>query len=213
MYNVFRLAGDATHVVAFYLLIERIRQSKSVAGISFKTQALYALVYVTRYLDLFWSWSSLYNVFMKFVYLGCQFYTLYLMQVRYKPTHNPKIDTFRVEYLLGGSAVFALLFNLAFTPTEILWAFSTWLEAVAILPQLFMIQRRGEAESLTVHYVFALGAYRLLYVLNWIYKWVFNVDFFYVSLIAGVVQTLLYSDFFYVYYTKVMKGKKFELPQ
>lgn len=30
-----------------------------VAGISLKTQELYALVFVTRYLDLFYSWISL----------------------------------------------------------------------------------------------------------------------------------------------------------
>ena len=41
-----------------------------------------------------------------------------------------------------------------------LWAFSIWLEAVAILPQLFMLQRTGEAETITTHYLFALGAYR-----------------------------------------------------
>ena len=33
-----------------------------------------------------------------------------------------------------------------------------------------------------------------------------------IPLLAGIVQTVLYSDFFYIYYTKVMKGKKFQLP-
>jgi ER lumen protein retaining receptor len=27
-----------------------------------------------------------------------------------------------------------------------------------------------------------------------------------------LVQTVLYSDFFWIYYTKVLKGKKFALP-
>lgn len=55
---------------------------------------------------------------------------------------------------------------------EILWAFSIYLEAVAILPQLFMLQRTGEAENITTHYLFALGAYRALYVPNWVYRYV-----------------------------------------
>jgi ER lumen protein retaining receptor len=135
------------------------------------------------------------------------------MKVKYKPTHNPNIDTFKVEYLLGGSFVMALVFNLQFSLAEIIWAYSIWLESVAILPQLFMVQRTGEAESLTVHYIFALGIYRAFYVLNWIWRWAFNIDFDLVSFFAGIIQTLLYSDFFYVYYTKVMKGEKFELPQ
>ena len=54
---------------------------------------------------------------------------------------------------------------------EILWTFSIYLESVAILPQLFMVQKTGEAESITSHYLFALGIYRALYILNWIYRY------------------------------------------
>lgn len=54
--------------------------------------------------------------------------------------------------------------------TEILWSFSIFLESVAILPQLFMLSRTGEAETITTHYLFALGAYRALYIPNWVYR-------------------------------------------
>lgn len=64
----------------------------------------------------------------------------------------------------------ALLFNYGYTFLELTWAFSIYLEAVAILPQLFMLQRTGEAETITTHYLFALGAYRALYIPNWIYR-------------------------------------------
>ena len=33
-----------------------------------------------------------------------------------------------------------------------------------------------------------------------------------ISILSGLVQTGLYLDFFYVYFNKVMKGEKFELP-
>jgi ER lumen protein retaining receptor len=66
--------------------------------------------------------------------------------------------------------VLALIFNYEFKFSEILWAFSIYLEAVAIFPQLFMLQRTGEAETITTHYIAALGAYRALYVPNWIYR-------------------------------------------
>ncbi|KAG9312131.1 hypothetical protein JVU11DRAFT_7419 [Chiua virens] len=33
-----------------------------------------------------------------------------------------------------------------------------------------------------------------------------------VAVVAGLVQTGLYLDFFYVYFTKVLQGQKFELP-
>ena len=37
----------------------------------------------------------------------------------YKPTHDPNIDTFKVQYLLGGSAVLAVLFPYRYQVTEV----------------------------------------------------------------------------------------------
>ncbi|KAG9804756.1 putative ER lumen protein retaining receptor, partial [Aureobasidium melanogenum] len=148
----------------------------------------------------------------KLVFIGTSAYIIYLMLNDYKPTHDPNLDTFRVQYLVAGSAVLGILFPYKYQPAEMLWAFSIWLEAVAILPQLFMLQRTGEAETITTHYLFALGAYRALYIPNWIYRWFTEGHFEPISVIAGLVQTVLYSDFFYIYYTKVFQGKKFNLP-
>ena len=77
---------------------------------------------------------------------------------------------FRIEFLLGPCAILALVLNHEFSVMEILWTFSIYLESVAILPQLFMVSKTGEAESITSHYLFALGSYRGLYILNWIYR-------------------------------------------
>ena len=85
---------------------------------------------------------------------------------------------------------------------QILWAFSIWLESVAILPQLFMLQRTGEAETITTHYLFALGLYRALYIPNWLYRYFAEGYVDQIAWVAGIVQTILYSDFFYIYYTK-----------
>lgn len=190
-----------------------MHQTNSCSGISFKSQALYLMVYVTRYIDLFWTFGdSAYNTIFKLLFLGSSGYTIYLMTTAYKPTHDPNIDTFRVQYLLGGSLVLAILFPYKYTPSEILWAFSIWLESVAILPQLFLLQRTGEAETITTHYLFALGSYRALYIPNWIYRYWAEGHWDGISVMAGLVQTVLYSDFFWIYYTKVLKGKKFALP-
>jgi ER lumen protein retaining receptor len=135
------------------------------------------------------------------------------MTTSYKPTHDPNLDTFRVQYLLGGSLALALIYPYSYTPSEILWAFSIWLESVAILPQLFMLQRTGEAETITTHYLFALGLYRALYIPNWLWRWFAEKHHWDgISVLAGIVQTVLYSDFFWIYWVKVMKGKKFSLP-
>ena len=214
MYNIFRISGDLVHVFSVYLLLSKIETSRSVAGLSFKTQALYMLVYCTRYLDLlFRKWTSLYNTAFKIFYLATSGYTLWLMSKKYRNTRSPtSIDTFQVQYLIGFSAIFALLFHLKFTVMELLWSFSIWLESVTILPQLFMIQRTGKAETMTTHYIMALGLYRALYILNWIYRMFTTDRENLVSVFGGLVQTILYSDFFYVYYTKVYHGQSFTLP-
>lgn len=46
--NLFRLAGDMSHVVSILVLILRLRSSKSAVGISLKTQELFLIVFVTR---------------------------------------------------------------------------------------------------------------------------------------------------------------------
>jgi len=197
--------------MSFFILLHKMQTTKTCAGISFKSQCLYLAVFVTRYLDLFTNFTY-YNSLMKVIFIGASAYTIYLMVNDYRPTHDPNIDTFRVEYLLGGAAVLALLFPYKWTFQEILWTFSIWLESVAILPQLFMVQRTGEAETITTHYLFALGLYRALYIPNWIYRYLTTGYVDAISTVAGIVQTILYSDFFYIYWSKVMKGKKFELP-
>jgi hypothetical protein len=73
---------------------------------------------------------------------------------------------------------------------------------MAILPQLFMVSKTGEAESITSHYLFALGAYRGLYIFNWIYRYYMEGFYDLIAILAGIVQTVLYCDFFYLYVTK-----------
>ncbi|KAF8504623.1 ER lumen protein retaining receptor [Russula emetica] len=210
--NIFRLFGDISHLASIFILLHKIQITRSCRGISFKTQALYVTVFVARYLDIFFTWVSLYNFIMKVFFISSSVYILYLMKVRFRPTNDPSIDTFRVEYLVGPAFVLGLLFNYSYSITEITWSFSIFLEAVAILPQLFILQRTGEAETITTHYLAALGAYRGLYIPNWIYRYFAEQLVDPISITAGLVQTGLYLDFFYVYFTKVLQGQKFELP-
>ena len=47
-----------------------------------------------------------------------------------------------------------------------------------------------------------LGMYRGLYILNWVYRYHSESFFDPIAVVAGVVQTVLYIDFFYLYVTK-----------
>uniref|UniRef100_UPI00358F9819 ER lumen protein-retaining receptor 2-like n=1 Tax=Myxine glutinosa TaxID=7769 RepID=UPI00358F9819 len=210
--NVFRLAGDLCHLLAIIILLIKMWRSRSCAGISGKSQILFLLVFITRYLDLFTVFISPYNSCMKVVYLSCSIATLWLIYQTFSNSYDAANDTFRIEVLIVPLGGLAVLVNHYFTLFEILWTFSIYLEAVAILPQLFMISKTGEAETITSHYLFALGLYRALYLANWIWRY-YNEGFYDpIAIVAGVVQTVLYCDFFYLYITKVLKGKRISLP-
>jgi len=210
--NLFRLIADLMHLASIIIILLKITKTRSAAGISFKSQLLYVIVFCTRYLDLFTTFISLYNTLMKIFFICTSFYIVYLMKFKFKATWEPSLDTFKIEYLIVPSFVLALIFNYEFSFMEILWTFSIYLEAVAILPQLFQMQRTGEAETITSHYLFALGAYRALYILNWIWRYFVDNQIYWIVVISGVVQTAIYSDFLYIYITKVFKGQKFSLP-
>jgi len=134
------------------------------------------------------------------------------MFYKFKATYDRNHDTFRMEFLVAPCIILALVINHEFSVLEVLWTFSIYLEAVAILPQLFMLSKTGEAESITSHYLFALGLYRALYIVNWIYRFYVEEFFDPIAVVAGCVQTVLYADFFYLYVTRVLKGKKIQLP-
>lgn len=210
--NIFRLCGDLSHLLAVIILLLKIWKTRSCAGISGKSQILFSVVYTTRYVDLLTTFISPYNTIMKVVFIVASYATVYLMYIKFKATYDHNHDTFRIEFLLIPSLILALFIHHEFTVMEVLWTFSIYLEAVAILPQLFLVSKTGEAESITSHYLFALGMYRTLYLFNWVYRYVFEGHYELIAIIAGIVQTVLYCDFFYLYITKVLKGKKLQLP-
>ena len=211
--NIFRLLGDLSHLAAILILLWKIWTSRSCSGISARSQVLYMVVFATRYLDLFTSFVSAYNSLMKLFFLGSTALTIYLMLVKFRPTYERDSDSFRLEFLVLPCACLALLINHNFEVLEILWTFSIYLEAVAIFPQLYMLQKTGSAETITAHYLFALGIYRALYIGNWVLRYYVESFFDPIATLAGIIQTILYADFFYVYFTRVVAAQKnMELP-
>lgn len=204
--NIFRFFGDLAHLASFGALLWKILNTRSCSGISGKTQLLFLIVFITRYLDLFYAYISLYNTIMKITYIASSSYIVHLIYHKFKTTYNKSQDTFRIDYLVGAVAVLTFFVTTRseheYYVISWLWTFSIVLEAVAILPQLTMITRTGEADTITSHYLFLLGLYRGLYILNWIYRYYTEGFHEWVPIVAGTIQTLLYCDFFYLYVTR-----------
>merc|ERR1712232_1256115 len=128
-------------------------------------------------------------------------------------TYERSSDSFPYElYVLGLCFLLGLITTEEYSLFEILWTTSIWLESVAILHQLVLLQQRREVENLTSDFVGTMGAYRAFYVLNWIYRY-FAEDYVnWVGWIGGLVQTGLYCDFFYYYAKSKWYGSKLVLP-
>ena len=88
-------------------------------GISGKSQVLFALVFTTRYLDIFTNFVSVYNSVMKVIFIITAYGTLYLMFVKFKATYDSNHDTFRAEFLVIPAMGLALLVNHEFSAMEV----------------------------------------------------------------------------------------------
>lgn len=213
--NIFRLSGDMLHLTSIMLLLWKLHKSKSCVGVSCRMQEMYAIVFIFRYLDLLWTFISVYNTVMKIIFITSTVYLIYLM--RLKPpiatTYERSNDSFQYElYLLGPCFLLGVICTEEYTIPDILWTTSIWLESVAIIPQLVLLQQIREVENLTSDFVTAMGMYRALYILNWIYRYYEDHYVNWVGWTGGFLQTVLYADFFYYYARSKWYGSKLVLP-
>ncbi|EER06468.1 endoplasmic reticulum retention receptor, putative [Perkinsus marinus ATCC 50983] len=204
------------HLVSILLLVLKLRKSKSCVGISCKMQEMYAMVFIFRYVDLFWLYVSLYNTVMKVVFITLTLYLVYTMKFKSGPvrqTYDATADNFNyVRWLLPPCFVLTLITTADYSIVEVLWTMSIWMESVAILPQLSLLQRQREVENLTSNFVFAMGAYRGFYIINWIYRYFAEGYVNWVGWIGGGIQVALYCDFFYYFAMSKWYGQKLILP-
>eukprot|EP00792_Barthelona_sp_PAP020_P004241 TRINITY_DN1988_c0_g1_i1.p1 TRINITY_DN1988_c0_g1~~TRINITY_DN1988_c0_g1_i1.p1 ORF type:complete len:221 (+),score=29.82 TRINITY_DN1988_c0_g1_i1:40-702(+) len=215
-FNIFRICGDISHVLSFIYLFKQILKTRSFKGISVETHTLYLTVFLTRYIDLFFRFkSNIYNSLMKILLISSTAIIVYYYNVlTHKEDKRRKLELKKLWVYVVPCLVLALVWHYNFSLTEVLYAFSLYLEAIAILPQIMLLQRSKAINNLTAQYVAFLGAYRFFYILNWIYRYVTNPSYrgFYITWFSGIIQTVLYCDFFYYYLKAKLVGKEFVLP-
>ena len=233
--NVFRVLGDVSHTLSKCILIWAIHSNKSaegnppttfpppplhckmdcidaMAGVSLITQALYILVFLTRYIDLFYvsPLASLWNFVLKIFYITSSVYIIFIMMRVYARTREREKAWKLGAYCLGGSLVMAPIItaiplqkNTAFTFIEVLWTFSIILESVCVIPQLLLLRQTTVPTVIDSGYILTLGSYRAFYILNWIVRLASSEHHFeWRAVLFGIIQTAFYVDFAWVYYTR-----------
>merc|ERR1719414_2735118 len=103
------------------LLLYKLHKNKNCTGASCRMQEIYAIVFLLRYVDLFWNFISLYNSTMKSLFIISTLYLVYIM--RYQPpvaaTYDREKDSFQYElFLLGPCALLGLLTSHEWTIPE-----------------------------------------------------------------------------------------------
>lgn len=86
---------------------------------------------------------------------------------------------------------------------QILLTFSLILESLCVVPQLLLLRQTTVPTVIDSGYILTLGSYRGFYILNWIVRWAGKEHYFnWRSTLFGVIQTALYIDFAWVYWTR-----------
>lgn len=139
--NLFRFLGNLCHVGATAYLIQRIRETQSVRGLSLKTAQLALLAFITRYMDILHPGGTL-QFLLRVVSVATAGYTLLLFRVfgssRYGG-YDVSLDTANSLHLLVPCALLALLFHYKWQVTHVAAEFATFLEAVSVWPQLTLM--------------------------------------------------------------------------
>ncbi|KAL5583113.1 hypothetical protein UlMin_015555 [Ulmus minor] len=113
---------------------------------------------------------------MKLVFLGSLFSIVWYIRSHkiVRRTYDKEHDTFCHLFLILPCLFLGLFVHEKFTFKEVMCTFSLFLEAAAILPQLVLLQRTKNIDSLTRQYTFVLGYITIpdsLYIVNWVYHY------------------------------------------
>ena len=114
MMNLFRFLGDMCHLLSILVLLLRLKATRNNIGISIKTQELYLIVFIPRYLDLFTTFYSLYNTMMKLIYISMTAYIIYMVRMTepFKSNNEASHDSFlHWKFAVAPCAILAVITN------------------------------------------------------------------------------------------------------
>lgn len=207
--NIFRLCGDGAHQLAICLLLHQLIWKEDARGISLKTQELFLLLFVARYLDLFTTFISLYNSVAKVFYITATLWIVKSLRFPSRRVRHEQEDDI-VPHCCGlilPSLVLAILCGYCGSTwgsypyslhgvdlLEVLWTYSIIQESTAMIPQLVFLHRNRDWGPIIAKYIFLIWLYRFMYIFNWVYRSykepMFMYRHHYLVYTCGVLQSL-----------------------
>eukprot|EP01025_Chloroclados_australasicus_P041672 TRINITY_DN4431_c0_g1_i6.p1 TRINITY_DN4431_c0_g1~~TRINITY_DN4431_c0_g1_i6.p1 ORF type:complete len:286 (-),score=7.29 TRINITY_DN4431_c0_g1_i6:496-1353(-) len=218
-HDVLFLIAEATHFVGIGVLVYKLTQKKTCAGLSLNSQVLTAIFLVVRFLcsvSMEWDMHTLLDLL---TFLATA-WVVYMVYFKLQHTWQKEQDVIQIWHVAAPCAVLAILAHPGTTHNyflRVFWAFCVYLEAVSVLPQLRMMQNSKVVERFTAHYVFALGLSRFFTCAHWIIQILDGTSFIFnalgygiwpmMVLLAEIVQTFILADFCYYYVKSHVQGQ------
>jgi len=224
--------GAAVQCLGFCLLRLKIRQQRGAMGISSRTLQMFAVMYVCRLFS-----TMQYNGYLPvdrtgdWVYQACEFTALVVcisvlasVHSQHESTYEKENDTCAIWPFVIGCFVLSFLVHPSLNNRRIpdmAWTAALYLESVAMVPQLYMMSKKGgEVETLASHYIACVFVSRLLMMSFWINSYPelkpkgadFNLPGFGV-MGAQALQVVLFGDFMWYYVKGIRTSSKMVLPQ
>lgn len=220
-YNKLFVVSESIHAVGIFALVYKLNTLKTCSGLSLQTQELTAIVMAVRTLCSFEIGHNI-HTFLDMAALVSTAWVIYMMRCKLYVSYNEHLDKTPKSYLLVPCAIMAVLVhpNSSFPLyTKLMWAFSVYLEAIVVIPQLRMMQRTQMIEPFIALYVFALGMSRFFGAAYWIlrvyestetYIFLLGRGYFWVPmvLVSETIQTFILADFCYYYLISIVSGSR-----
>lgn len=223
--------GAAIQLLGFCLLRLKMRKQKGAHGMSSRTLQMFAVTYVFRlystlqyngYLPVDRSGDWAYQL-TDLLALGVVISILVSMHGTYGQTYEKEADTCAIHYFVFGCLLLSYFvhpdLNRRRVP-DIAWTSALYMEAVSMVPQLYMMAKKGgEVESLASHYIACVFVSRLLMITFWLHSYTellprdatFNFAGYGV-VGAQLLQIVLFGDFMYYYVKSIRNQSRMVLP-
>lgn len=219
-----------TQCLAFVVLSLKVHGSRSVSGISSQTLVMYVMFFVTRltstslrngYIPVDRTGDFLYQAFDGASLLLCV-QLLYAVHKKYGHSYEEEHDSLPVVPLLVPCAVLGFFCHGSFNGNEffdIVWAVSTNIETVVMVPQLWMLAKMGgKVDAVTAHFVATVV---LANVMTFTWWWYCGAELekrgpcplAKVILVAQLFKLFLSADFMFYYAQAWINGTSVVLPE
>ena len=227
-FSFFLVLSSLIQTCAFIIILLKVTNYQNCSGLSANTLKCYAILLFARltstlfypgYLPSDSSGSWLYQLSDITSFLTCGL-LIYLIHYKYRETADILLDgKIPFYYLAIPCYVLALIIRSTLNNNsfcDVNWAFSMYLEAFAIFPQILLFSiKKGQIESFTSHYVALCGLSRLFSLIFWwdTYEELVSYDLYFGKYVgyfiigAQILQLIIMADYYYLYFKSILKGQ------